>query len=195
MDDDRFDFDPKAAPYSNLGTSMAAARFIEKFIVKGRKRIYGALFTEGRAADFQLHKITGLSENTVRPRRGELADAGLVRDSGHITQTPSGQAATLWEVNPEPSLDQFLAYMKELERRRSEIWANVEFENVLTPEGKKRTKKLKLRLNPDGLAALANALGGADDPLLFDLRDALVQAGFDPGSTTPDPSLFDFDLS
>lgn len=195
MDDD-FDFDPRSAPFSNLTTSLAAARYVERWIVADRKRVYGAVLKYEKLSDFDLEARTGMLLNTIRPRRGELVKAGLLRDSGKTTPSPdSKQATILWEPTPHPSEEAFLEYMRELERLRSEIFASMVFHNALTPEGKRRASKLKVELRSDALGALAQALGASQDPLLFDLKEALVSTGFDPpeGHEPSDPNLFGFD--
>lgn len=46
--------------------------------------------------DEELHLVTGLKENSIRPRRDELVEGGWVVDSGQRRATRAGMAATVW---------------------------------------------------------------------------------------------------
>lgn len=48
--------------------------------------------------DFELADLTGLQQTSIGKRRGELRDAGLVRDSGRRRASPSGSPAIVWEA-------------------------------------------------------------------------------------------------
>lgn len=48
------------------------------------------------ATDEEVCGTTGLSGNTVRPRRIELLRKGLIRDSGRTRATASGRQAVVW---------------------------------------------------------------------------------------------------
>ena len=48
------------------------------------------------ATDQELQRQLCVDANTERPRRGELVDAGKVRDSGRTRPTSSGRRATVW---------------------------------------------------------------------------------------------------
>jgi len=48
--------------------------------------------------DSELQAALGMDPSTQRPRRIELVNAGLVRDSGRTRKTRSGRRATVWEV-------------------------------------------------------------------------------------------------
>lgn len=48
--------------------------------------------------DFELAEITGLQQTSIGKRRGELRDAGLVRDSGQRRPSPSGSPSIVWEA-------------------------------------------------------------------------------------------------
>lgn len=48
--------------------------------------------------DFELAALSGLQQTSIGKRRGELRDAGLVRDSGRRRAAPSGSMAIVWEA-------------------------------------------------------------------------------------------------
>ena len=48
--------------------------------------------------DEELQRELGMDASTERPRRIELVEAGLVRDSGRVRKTRSGRNATVWEA-------------------------------------------------------------------------------------------------
>lgn len=62
-----------------------------------RERILRLLLTNPMI-DEQIATTLRMSENTVRPRRGELIEGGWVRDSGTVRQTRSGDPAIVWTV-------------------------------------------------------------------------------------------------
>lgn len=66
-----------------------------------RLRILHALAEHGTMTDEGLQTLLQMNPSTERPRRGELVDAGLVRDSGTMGRTHSGARAVLWEITPE----------------------------------------------------------------------------------------------
>lgn len=54
----------------------------------------------GGATDEEMQIVLGLNPSAQRPRRVELVDAGLVRDSGRTRKTTSGRNAIVWEARP-----------------------------------------------------------------------------------------------
>ena len=46
--------------------------------------------------DEEMQNAMGMNPSTQRPRRVELVNAGLVRDSGERRRTASGRQATVW---------------------------------------------------------------------------------------------------
>jgi len=48
------------------------------------------------ATDEQIADALGLAGNTARPRRRELEQSNLIKDSGRYALTKSGRKATLW---------------------------------------------------------------------------------------------------
>lgn len=51
---------------------------------------------ESGLTDQEMEHASWLPGNTVRPRRGELADEGFIRDSGRKRKTISGCPAVVW---------------------------------------------------------------------------------------------------
>lgn len=66
-----------------------------------RLRILSALAEHGAMTDEALQTLLRMNPSTERPRRGELVESGLVRDSGKMGRTMSGAKAVLWEITPE----------------------------------------------------------------------------------------------
>lgn len=54
-------------------------------------RIFGPISDKG------ISNLTGYPENTVRPRRGELAKLGMIQVDG-VSQEPTGRRKTLWKI-------------------------------------------------------------------------------------------------
>ena len=48
--------------------------------------------------DWDQQQILGMPGKTQRPRRIELVQQGLVRDSGQTRRLPSGRSAVKWEA-------------------------------------------------------------------------------------------------
>jgi hypothetical protein len=87
-------------------TSHAAGRSLRNLTAR-RTAVLNLLRTTGPMADHEIAAayIRAEAEGTVphqspsglRTRRSELVDAGLLRDSGERTTTPSGRQAIIWE--------------------------------------------------------------------------------------------------
>lgn len=91
----------EAAPYqAHSATSRASAAAVDGGSKKDTDRaaILLLLAHTGPLTDEQIQTATGIEGNTERPRRRELQQAGLVRNSGHTAKTASGRNAFLWEV-------------------------------------------------------------------------------------------------
>lgn len=68
-----------------------------------RDAVFAALKDRGPLSDYAIyHHVRSLgikaSPSSVRTRRSELQDAGVVRPSGRTEPTPSGARASLWEL-------------------------------------------------------------------------------------------------
>lgn len=70
-----------------------------------RRKVLFYLFTCGTAGatDEQMQVGLDLNPSTQRPRRIELVEAGLVKDSGRTDKTRSGRSAVVWVVTDEGS--------------------------------------------------------------------------------------------
>lgn len=85
-------------------TSRAAAQSIASVSGRDRQRVL-AYLTEHKdgATDEALGEALGLQGNTLRPRRRELEQAELIKDSGRYALTRSGRKAVLWILSPQPA--------------------------------------------------------------------------------------------
>ena len=65
-----------------------------------RARVYRYILNRGPsgATDEEIIVASDRSASSIRPRRCELADRGLVIDSGRKRATRSGRAAVVWVV-------------------------------------------------------------------------------------------------
>ena len=79
-------------------TSKAAAKEIAPVAGTQRAMILDAirLYGDYGLTDLGIREYCALSGDTVRPRRGELLKAGLIRDSGKTRKTASGRDAVVW---------------------------------------------------------------------------------------------------
>lgn len=87
------------APYQNHSmTSFAAALAIEPFMNLLQRRVlnYIRACAERGATDLELESALDLIGSTIRPRRCELREYGMVVDSGHTRPTASGRQAVVW---------------------------------------------------------------------------------------------------
>ena len=87
------------APYQpHSATSKAAAAGIEPKAGTLRALVLNWLRARGSygATDEEIAYQYDLNPSTARPRRVELVQAGLVRDSGQTRPTRSGRQATVW---------------------------------------------------------------------------------------------------
>lgn len=80
-----------------INTSEAARKSIRPCAPHQRRKILEAL-SKGPLNDEELSSVTGINPSSLRPRRGELRTAGLVRLTGKTRATRSGCQAKLWEV-------------------------------------------------------------------------------------------------
>lgn len=83
---------------SHSETSIAAAEEIEPRVGTLRRMVLDYIRQHGRCTDEQQQLGLGLNPSTQRPRRIELVEIGLVRDSGLMGITSSGRRAVLWEA-------------------------------------------------------------------------------------------------
>lgn len=89
-------------------TSLSAAIAIEASANSLRGRTYRMLVRRGSngATDHEIQHLSGMNPSTQRPRRIELVERGLVKDSGITRPTPSGRSAVVWiAVSQDFTLD------------------------------------------------------------------------------------------
>lgn len=79
-------------------TSCDAAEAIVGRAGSVRRRVLEAIRSSGSRGltDEQLQDALQLNPSTARPRRIELVELGLVRDSGRTRPTASGRMAAVW---------------------------------------------------------------------------------------------------
>lgn len=77
-------------------TSRRAAKLNMPRSGTQRATVLVALFNGGGMTDEQIARVTGLGHNSVRPRRIELVELGLVRPTVAVRTTRAGAAATVW---------------------------------------------------------------------------------------------------
>ena len=83
-------------------TSREAGEMIPAVRVTDRERALLAhqAYPDG-LTDFELAELMGRQQTSAGKRRGELAAAGLIRDSGRRRPAPSGAKAIVWELDPD----------------------------------------------------------------------------------------------
>ena len=92
---------PAWTPASDDASSLEAAAYVAKTGVAARVRrqVLAALVADP-ATDQQLEQRLGVAGNTLRPRRKELLDRGLVEHTGDFRPTPSGRRSKVYRVTP-----------------------------------------------------------------------------------------------
>ena len=94
------------APFSDMGTSLAAARSITPDLQRLERVVLEAIVNIDRkrggagACDHEIEVVTGLKHQTASARRRALVLRGLVEDSGVRRLTESGRGAIAWRVRP-----------------------------------------------------------------------------------------------
>ena len=89
-------FDPPAQRHSE--TSLGAAEAIRPSAASLRMKVLGFIVARGGdgATDPEIQAALRMEGSTQRPRRIELVDAGLVKDSGRTRKSASGRACVVW---------------------------------------------------------------------------------------------------
>jgi hypothetical protein len=83
---------------SHSKTSYAAAVSVLESADTQRGMVYRLIRDTGGATDESMHLMLGMNPSTQRPRRVELVELGIVRDSGLTAETNSGRQAVVWEL-------------------------------------------------------------------------------------------------
>jgi hypothetical protein len=96
-------------PYqAHSPTSREAAEKAESRAKIDRRTVFEAIQRSLGLTDEEICDLTGVSPNSERPRRGELVNAGLVRDSGSTRLTKAGRNASVWVSLPGMSYEEAL---------------------------------------------------------------------------------------
>jgi hypothetical protein len=83
-------------------TSLFAAATATAGMTHNQITVLSALAAAGDRGmiDHEHEAVNGLKQDTAGKRRGELADQGLVVDSGTRRKTPRGSKAIVWVLTP-----------------------------------------------------------------------------------------------
>lgn len=95
---------PPARRNAPVGTSQTAAARIAGGAARLRDRVLDHIAAQGDhgATDAETQAALGMLTQTQTPRRRELVQLRLVRDSGQRRPTPSGRPAAVWvAVKPD----------------------------------------------------------------------------------------------
>lgn len=79
-------------------TSEEAAARIAPEVTGLRRKVYEYIRARGRVTDEDICIALSMNPSTERPRRVELIQAGLIRDSGSVSLTRARRRAVLWEA-------------------------------------------------------------------------------------------------
>lgn len=79
-------------------TSRHAATLIVPHMPAQRQRVYDWLVVNGPATDEEISEGLNMNPSSVRPRRLELEQAGLVVESLPSRTTKSGRRASAWKA-------------------------------------------------------------------------------------------------
>ena len=91
--------EPAPVPYAaGSETSREAAEAVRPRALLQRDKVFAFIRDRQRlgATDAEGQAALGMMPNSYTPRRGELADRGLVCDSQQRRLTPSGHKAVVW---------------------------------------------------------------------------------------------------
>lgn len=77
-------------------TSREAAAKIEPSRHTLRRRVYDFIKQRGGATDEEIQDALGMNPSTQRPRRIELVESALIRDSGTTRKTKANRRAVVW---------------------------------------------------------------------------------------------------
>ena len=100
--------EPIRAPFArDSDTSKAAASAIGPRAATQRERVFCFIRARGDngATDAEGETALGMMAPSYTPRRGELAQVGLIRDSCERRPTPSGHKAAVWAWTGKPYED------------------------------------------------------------------------------------------
>lgn len=90
-------------PANPRPTQVRAAERVLPKTGSQRRKVYDTIARNVHGAtDDEVATYLRIGLNSVRPRRLELVEAGLVEDSGICRKTPSGHDAIVWRAIPLP---------------------------------------------------------------------------------------------
>lgn len=97
------DCEPVHAPGAEINTRLEAAKQIAPLAAGMRARVLQFIRQRGEhgATDHEISRELRLAGDTVRPRRHELVQDGLVTDSGNVRPSPSGRPMHVWIATRE----------------------------------------------------------------------------------------------
>ena len=80
-------------------TSREARKSIQAHMGAQQKRVYmWALLQRQGFTDDEAIAALKMNPSSFRPRRGELVEVGMLKDSGQRRKTASGRSAVVWVV-------------------------------------------------------------------------------------------------
>ena len=85
-------------PSVDCETSRAAAASISSVAGNLRARVLAFIIEQDGATDAEIAAHFGLPDNTLRPRRWELVNAGLIYKTTETRTTPSGRQASVYRA-------------------------------------------------------------------------------------------------
>jgi len=86
-------------------TSMEAFRSILPLLSDRRRQVLSVMVEARRPlCDFQIAQMLRWQINRVTPRRGELAELGLLVEDGVRPGPPSNRPVTFWKVAPPTAM-------------------------------------------------------------------------------------------
>ena len=92
-------FDPPPKFQAHSVTSKNAARGIERSARTLRSYVYRYILNSpDGATDDQIQMALRMEGSTERPRRIELQEKNLIKDSGRTRKTRKGREAVVWEA-------------------------------------------------------------------------------------------------
>jgi predicted transcriptional regulator len=99
MTQGEFDFDPVAHRRRNHRKTSHDAAVSMLLTASGMMaRILIALRSAGPATRTEISRMTGFSDYQTSKRVSDLANKGLIRDTGKTRAGPSGREQTVWEA-------------------------------------------------------------------------------------------------
>lgn len=119
-------------------TSREAAFFAEDFSGSAREQVFLQIVKSGGATDEEVQSAIRMNPSTQRPRRVELVELGLIKDSKYVRKTSAGLDAVIWIATGKPySIIEASAWQRatasKKERERLVMKRAVQYKNNPTP--------------------------------------------------------------